>query len=102
MNLIPSNSLKTLVEAVTNHSLKRIFETRNIKKIQTEHTQVFCHKREWYATTVIQTLARRQLDIQLIETPTRRGWSGVGSMAEGTRVLSCKKGCDVKHLPLLL
>ena len=46
-NLIPSNSLKTLVETVGDHSLKHSLETHKIKNVQTEHTQIFCNQRVW-------------------------------------------------------
>ena len=42
--------------------------------------------------TVIRTLAQRQLNIQLIERPMTEGQSEVGSMMEGMRFASCKKG----------
>ena len=37
---------------------------------------------------VIRTLAQRQLDIKLVETPMKRGQSEVGSKDEGIRLIS--------------
>ena len=42
-------------------------------------------------TTVIQTLARKQLDIQLVETPMRRGWSEADSKVERIRFVAHKR-----------
>ena len=80
-NLIPSDSLLPLVEARVDHSLKQSLEIQNVKNIQTEPPLFF----------VILPLARRQLDIQLIERPTRGMRSEMGSETEGIRFVYCKK-----------
>ena len=50
--------------------------------------------------TVIRTLALRQLDVQLVETPMREGRSEVGQMIKGMRFVSCKKEMSYKHPPV--
>ena len=56
----------------------------------------------WWDLKCHSTLARRQIDIQLKETSTRRGRSEVDSMIERIMFVSWKRGWAIKHLPLLL
>ena len=73
-NLIPSDNLITLAEAVVDLSLKQSLSLIYIKYVLTEFsTTRGCGS----AITVILTLAQRKLEIQLIEMPARgSGLSG--------------------------
>ena len=92
-NFIPPNSMVTLVAAIVNCSLKRSLETRNVKKnFQNELIQIFCHQRVCWHHNCHSNFGS--------ETTGNAYEKGGGLKGSGLHL--AKKGCDIKHPPLLL